>query len=91
MVRPVEPDPPDALRRIDQRVKRTDATPNKFDEHRVDERDRRDKGQGGHRQRYPLAPDQVTLEGVPAEESESPSPADRPTESPPPPGIDVEG
>jgi len=38
MVRPVEPEPPDALRRINDRVKRADATPDKLGHQQVKER-----------------------------------------------------
>jgi len=54
MVRPVEPDPPAALRRVDTRVKRTDATTGYP---RVEEETQRRRGDQG----LPVDADEVSI------------------------------
>lgn len=62
MVRPVEPEPPDALRRVDQRVKRTDATPDKLGQGRVTERERQSRHHEEDSEERPVPTDSVEIE-----------------------------
>jgi hypothetical protein len=61
MVRPVEPEPPDALRRVYDRVKRADATPDKLGHQQVKERQQKS---GHHHEEQPdqkMDADQVII------------------------------
>ena len=62
MVRPVEPEPPDALRRVDQRVKRTDATPDKLGHGQVTERERQSRHHEEQAEDRPVPTDTVEIE-----------------------------
>ena len=74
MVRPVEPEPPDPLRRVDSKVKRPDATPDKLAYQRVAERGRRSKEQQKHDSGHRLDADEVTLEQAPSSEADEVEP-----------------
>jgi hypothetical protein len=89
MVRPVESEPPDPLRRVDSKVKRPDATPDKLAYQSVEERQRRGREQSHPKAEEPVRGDEVILH----ETEEEPEPT--PTEPPKAPSrsehIDVEG
>jgi hypothetical protein len=63
MVRPVEPDPPDSLKRISQKVKRPDAAPDKLSYQHISDQERRHKQeQKSHDRGLPLNADKLTIQ-----------------------------
>ena len=92
MVRTVEPDPPEPLRRIDPRVPRTESKPDKLGYQRVAERQER-QPQGHERpESHPLDGDQVTLhEPTEAEPGSERDPDSDKSDDPPASHVDVEG
>lgn len=89
MVRPVEPDPPDPLRRVDPKVKRPDATPDKLAYQSVEERPRRGREQSQAKPKRPLRSDEVILHET--DEETKPEPTEPPKAPSHPEHIDVEG
>ena len=78
MVRPVEPEPPDSLRRINQKVKRPDAAPDKLSYQHISEQERRHKqDQRAHDNGHPLNAEKLTIQG-----SEEPLPGAKPPAAP---------
>jgi hypothetical protein len=64
MVRPVEPDPPDALRRVNPKVRRPDAAPDKLSYQHISEQERRHKQeQRAHDDGHPLNAEKLTIQG----------------------------
>jgi len=89
MVRPVEPEPPDPLRRVDSKVKRPDETPDKLAYQSVEERQRRGREHSQPKPEEPVRGDEVILHET--EEDAKPEP-DEPPEAPSrSEHIDVEG
>ena len=78
MVRAVEPEPADSLRRVDSKVKRPDAAPDKLAYQRVDDRGRRSREQPRQDSGHRLDADEVVLEQTSSSEADEiePSPAD---------------
>jgi hypothetical protein len=89
MVRPVEPEPPAPLRRVDAKVKRPDATPDKLAYQSVEERPRRGREQPGAKPKRSLPSDEVILHE--AEEETNPEPSEPPEAPARSKHIDVEG
>jgi hypothetical protein len=69
MVRAVEPEPADSLRRVDSKVKPPNAKPDKLAYQRVAEHGRRSREQPRHDSGHRLDADEVTLEQVPSSET----------------------
>ena len=90
MVRTVEPDPPEPLRRIDPRVPRTESKPDKLGHQRVSERQERPRERHEPPKEHPTDGDRVTLQRD-AQDTESPVDKPEAPEQPPPSHIDVEG
>jgi hypothetical protein len=80
MVRPVEPDPPEALRRVDLRVKRANAAPDKLGYQHVSERQDRQRHGADRERPAPFPGDSVEIEHG----SDATQPEEAPAPEPPP-------